>query len=194
MGFNFFAFINRMKYIQRWGLMRSNVPENLQEHCLQTAMIAHMLVTVDNKLYGGSLDADKACVYAIYHDATETITGDMPTPIKYFDDNMRENYKKVEQMASDKLVSMLPPEFSDEFKGIIGYEELDPAYKPYVKAADKISAYIKCVEEENCGNREFFEAKRSISEIINCIDMPCVKYFMENFAPAYELALDELSR
>lgn len=194
MSCNFFAFIGRMKYIQRWGLMRSNIPENLQEHCLQTAMIAHMLVSTDNKFYGGSLDADRACVYALYHDAAETVTGDLPTPIKYFNENIREDYKKIEAMACDRLVKMLPEEFREEFRGIIEYEENDGAYKPYIKAADKISAYLKCVEEENCGNKEFIEAKKSLLEIIDGIEMPCVKYFMEKFAPAFSLALDDLSK
>lgn len=192
MGYSFFAFINRMKYIQRWGLMRSMVPENLQEHCLQTAMIAHMLVKIDNKFFNGKLDPEKACVYALYHDATETITGDLPTPVKYFNETLRENYRMVEDMASKRLVEMLPQEFRAEFTDIIEYEKFDEAYVPYVKAADKISAYLKCIEEENCGNKEFGEAKKTLTGIIDGIKMPCVKYFMENFAPAYALALDEL--
>lgn len=192
MGYSFFAFINRMKYIQRWGLMRSMVPENLQEHCLQTAMIAHMLVKIDNKFYGGSLDPEKACVYALYHDATETITGDLPTPVKYFNEELRENYRVVEDMASKRLVEMLPDDFRKDFEEIIEYEKNDEQYVPYVKAADKISAYFKCIEEENCGNKEFGAAKKTLSDIIGGVEMPCVKYFMENFAPAYLLSLDEL--
>lgn len=181
-----------MKYIQRWGLMRSSVPENLQEHCLQTAMIAHMLACIDRKLYSGTLDPAKACLYALYHDASEIITGDMPTPIKYFDEQMRETYKRIEESANTRLVGMLPPVFQEEFTDILGYEERDPSYQPVVKAADKISAYLKCLEEEKCGNKEFSAAGRSIAAIINAMELPCVHYFMENFVPAYALALDEL--
>lgn len=193
MSYSFFAFVNRMKYIQRWGLMRNNTPENLQEHCLQTAMIAHMLVAVDCKLYGGSLNPERACVYAMYHDAPEIITGDLPTPIKYFDTQTRESYRKIESMACDRLVNMLPEEFRGDFESILKFEESDGEYKAFIKAADKISAYLKCVEEENCGNREFTEAKSSLLEVINDMNIPSVKYFMENFVPAYSLSLDKLN-
>lgn len=192
MSYHFFAFVDRMKYIQRWGLMRSSVPENLQEHCLQTAMIAHMLACIDRTLYGGTLDPAKACLYALYHDASEIITGDLPTPVKYYDRQMRENYRRIEDSANQKLVGMLPPVFRQEFADILGFEERDAVYSGIVKAADKISAYLKCLEEEKCGSREFLAAKKSIGEKLDRMTLPCVRYFMENFVPAYSLSLDEL--
>ena len=193
MDYSFFAFVNRMKYIQRWGLMRNATSDNLQEHSLQTAMIAHMLVIIDNKLFDGKLVPEKAAVYAMYHDAAETITGDMPTPVKYFDDNMRETYGKIEDKANEKLLSMLPDEFGDEFAKILKFETEDSEYRPIVKAADKITAYLKCVEEEKFGNSEFARAKEGTLKAIRTMQIPCVDYFMENFAESFSKPLDEIS-
>lgn len=193
MDYNFFAFVNRMKYIERWSLMRNATKDNLQEHSLQTAMIAHMLVLVDNKLYGGRLDAEKAAVFALYHDAAETITGDMPTPVKYFDENMRNTYGKIENMANEKLLAKLPDEFQEDFRGILDFETVSPEYKPFIKAADKISAYIKCIEEEKYGNKEFEGAKKSIFEYIRGMKLKAADYFLDNFSGAFEKTLDEIS-
>ena len=193
MDYNFFAFVNRMKYIQRWSLMRNATTDNLQEHSLQTAMIAHMLVLIDNKRFGGKLDAEKAAVFALYHDAAETVTGDMPTPVKYFDDNMRTTYGKIEEMANEKLIAKLPDEFKDDFRNILEFEEISPEYKPFIKAADKISAYLKCIEEEKFGNKEFIGAKESILKYINNMNLKAADYFVENFVGAFEKTLDEIS-
>lgn len=193
MDYTFFAFVNRMKYIARWGLMRNATTDNLQEHSLQTAMIAHMLCLIENKKFGGNYDPEKAAVYAIYHDAAETITGDMPTPVKYFDDNMRATYGKIEEKANENLVARLPDEFKEDFKNILCYEDADPEYKKIVKAADKLSAYIKCIEEEKYGNSEFVKAKKTIKKFIKDMKLQSADYFLENFTGAFEKPLDEIS-
>lgn len=193
MDYNFFAFINRMKYIERWSLMRNATTENLQEHSLQTAQIAHMLVLIDNRLFGGTLDPEKAAVFALYHDAAETITGDMPTPVKYFDENMRSTYGKIEEAANEKLVSKLPEEFRDDFRSILEFETQTPEYRPIIKAADKISAYLKCVDEEKYGNKEFSGAKETTLRYIRNMNLKAADYFIDNFAGAFEKTLDEIS-
>ncbi|MBQ7444741.1 MAG: 5'-deoxynucleotidase [Clostridia bacterium] len=189
---DFFAFINRMKYINRWGLMRNTVPDDLQEHCFQTAVIAHALALIDGKFFGGKLNPEKAAVYALYHDAPETITGDMPTPVKYFNAGMRESYREIEDAAKERLLGMLPEELRDDYRAIIGFEEEDADYARIVKAADKITAYIKCVEEENSGNADFRSARESLKKTIDGLDMACVSYFMENFAEGFGKTLDEM--
>ncbi len=173
--------------------MRNATSDNLQEHSLQTAMIAHALALIENKKFGGNFDPDKAAVFALYHDAAETITGDMPTPVKYFDANMRETYGKIEEMANEKLISMLPEEFRDEYRDILEFEKTLPAYKKLIKAADKLSAYLKCVEEEKFGNREFSSARSSTREYILGMGVESAVYFLENFAAAFEKPLDEIS-
>ena len=189
---DFFAFINRMKYIERWGLMRNTVSDNLQEHCFQTAIIAHALALIDAKVYGGSLIPEKAAVYALYHDAPEIITGDMPTPVKYYNDSIRDTYREIEENAQNRLVGMLTDDLKDDFREIINYEETAPEYKAVIKAADKISAYIKCVEEEKSGNADFKSAKKSIRKIIDDMNMPCVDYFMKYYAQGFAKTLDEI--
>jgi len=193
MDYTFFAFLNRMKYIERWGLMRNATSDNLQEHSLVTAMIAHMLCLIENKLYEGKLNPEKAAVYAMYHDAAETITGDMPTPVKYFDATMRSTYAKIEELANEKLVAKLPLEFRDDFREILKFEEITPEYKPIIKAADKISAYIKCIEEEKYGNSEFSSAKKGIYDYIRNMNLKSADYFMDNFVESFSKPLDEIS-
>ena len=191
---DFFAFINRMKYIERWGLMRNTVSDNLQEHCFQTAVLAHALCLIDGKYFGGTLVPERAALYALYHDAPEIITGDMPTPVKYYNSDIRSIYGEIEKNAEDKLVGMLPEDFREDFAKIIGFENADADYKAIVKAADKISAYLKCVEEERCGNSEFLKAKASLLDIIADLGLPSVDYFMEHFAEGFGKPLDELGR
>lgn len=181
-----------MKYIERWGLMRNTVSDNLQEHCFQTAVLAHALCLIDRKYFGGTLAPEKAALYALYHDAPEIITGDMPTPVKYYSPDMRSIYGQIEKNAEKQLIGMLPEDFREDFAGIIGFETADAEYKALVKAADKISAYLKCVEEERCGNGEFRNAKASLLDIITNLGMPCVDYFMEHFAEGFGKPLDEL--
>ncbi len=189
---HFFAYLSRMKLIQRWGLMRNTRPENDMEHALQAAIIAHGLAAVASTRFHRDVNPEHVMALAMYHDAGEVITGDLPTPVKYHNPFMRTEYKKLEELAFQKLLSMLPG-------------DLQPAYRPYlihqedtydwklVKAADRICAYIKCVEEEKAGNSEFLQAKASVLKSIREIDLPEVQVFMEEFVPSFGLSLDELS-
>ena len=198
----FFAAVSRMKYIERWALMRASRPENLSEHSLEVAMIAHALCTIGNVRYGKDLNGERAALVALYHDATEIITGDMPTPVKYGSDRLRSAYKAVEAEAQDHLLSRLPEDLQPSFRSILmpGTEEGDdPRAEKYmlslVKAADKLSALIKCIEEENAGNNEFRTAKESTQRAIDamCGDFPEVADFVREFLPPYGSTLDELS-
>ena len=191
---DFFALINRMKYINRWGLMRHTVPDDLQEHCFQTAAVAHAIALIDKKLFGGSLVPEKAALYALYHDAPETITGDMPTPVKYYNESIRDSYKEFEAVARERLIGMVPEELRDDYRAIINFEEEDRAYAPVVKAADKITAYIKCVEEEHSGNADFRSARESLRNTIGGMKIPAVDYFMEHFEGSFGKTLDELGK
>ncbi len=188
----FFAYINRMKYINRWGLMRNTDTENIQEHSLQVAILAHALCIIKNKYFGGNINADRSCVYALYHDANEIITGDLPTPVKYFNPQIKESYRKIEDISKEKLVSMLPDDMQDEYRSILFYEE-DDEYRDIIRAADKLSAYIKCVEEVKAGNKEFLQAKESIYNVLVDMNLPELEYFMEHFLPSYSLSLDEMN-
>ena len=188
----FFAYINRMKYINRWGLMRNTDTENIQEHSLQVAILAHALCIIKNKYFGGNINADRSCVYALYHDANEIITGDLPTPVKYFNPQIKESYRKIEDISKEKLVSMLPEDMQDEYRSILFYEE-DDEYRDIIRAADKLSAYIKCVEEVKAGNKEFLQAKESIYNVLVDMNLPELEYFMEHFLPSYSLSLDEMN-
>ena len=189
---HFFAFLSRMKYINRWGLMRNTFSENIQEHSLQVAFIAHALAVIRNKFFGGTLNPDKIAVAAMFHDSNETITGDMPTPIKYFNPDIKQVYKDIEDISKNKLLTMLPDELKDIYRDILFGAEQDKEVQEIVKAADKISAYIKCIEEQKAGNREFKKAGSAIHKAISQIELPEVKYFMEKFMPSFSLTLDEL--
>lgn len=198
MAYNFFAAISRMKYIGRWALMRNSREETLSEHSLEVAMIAHALCIIGNVRYGHKMNAEKAALIGIYHDASEIITGDMPTPVKYYNSNIRSAYKDVEQIADEKLLSKLPDDLKDEFDSIFKGDEDDPedAYmRRLVKAADKLSALIKCMEERQSGNSEFRTAENSIRKKVDGMsrDLPEVRDFMDEFLPAYGKTLDELN-
>lgn len=192
MPYHFYAMMSRMKYINRWGLMNNTKNENISEHSQQVAIIAHCLVLIHNKRFGGHLDAERAAVLAIFHDSTEIITGDMPTPIKYFNPQINEAYKKIENVAADKLISMLPEDFKEDFEEIIKANgEQDKELKKYVKAADKFSALIKCIEELRMGNDEFIKAKDTIETSLKNMNLPEVEVFEKEFLPSFSLALDE---
>lgn len=180
-----------MKYIKRWSLMRSVREENIMEHTEQVAVIAHALAVIKNKMFGGAVDENKVLLYALYHETGEVITGDLPTPIKYFNKEINTAYKDLERIASEKLLTMLPGELTDIYKDYVLPDTDCYEYK-LVKAADKISAYLKCVEEVKAGNSEFKKAKTSVGKALKAFDMEEVKYFIENMLPAYELTLDEL--
>lgn len=189
--YKFFAFLDRMKYIRRWSLMRSVREENIMEHTEQVAVIAHALALIGNRMFGKKTDAEKAALYALYHETGEVITGDLPTPIKYFNEDIRSAYKDLEKNACVKLLGMLPEELKADYETYVQPDTDRYEYK-LAKAADKISAYLKCVEEVKAGNTEFKKAKTSTLKAVKALEMEEVKYFMENIAPAYELALDEL--
>ena len=197
MSYNFFATISRMKYIERWALMRNSRAENLSEHSLEVAMIAHALCVIGNVRHGKNLDADKAALIGLYHDSSEIITGDMPTPVKYYNEGIQSAYKEVESIAEKKLLNELPNDLRPEFEKLYRAEptEDDRYMRRLVKAADKLSAYIKCIEEENSGNREFRSAKKSIEKKLSSMsaELPEIVDFMNDFIPSYGKTLDELS-
>jgi 5'-deoxynucleotidase len=189
--YDFFAFLSRMRYISRWGLMRNTVPENIQEHSLDVAVIAHALATIRNTYFNGSLDAGRVALYGIFHDASEIFTGDMPTPVKHFNPNFKRSFHQLEDRARRKLLAMLPPELSREYEPLFFFEG-EAEYVSLVKAADKIAALAKCIEEEKSGNLEFRRARAEHEENLAASPLPEVRYFMEKFLPGYRLSLDEL--
>ena len=187
---SFFALISRMRYIGRWGLMRNSLPENIQEHSHMVAVIAHALAVIGKELYGKDIDPQLCATAALYHDASEIITGDLPTPIKYSNDMIKNSYKELEHQASLRLLNLLPEELRGSFEPLL--LEADQEVTAYVKAADKLAAYIKCIEERKAGNNEFISAEAQILGVLQANPLPELKYFMENFIPAFELTLDEL--
>ena len=188
----FFAMVSRMKYINRWALMRNEHSENLSEHSFEVAVIAHALAVIKNKRFGGNVNGERAALLGLFHDTPETLTGDMPTPVKYYSEEVRKAYKTVEENACRSLVEMLPEDFRDEFSPLLIANEEDAELWKLVKAADKISALIKCLEERKAGNSEFVMAGEGIKESIGKLDMPEAKVFIEEFLPAFEMTLDEL--
>ena len=191
MAYNFFPMISRMRYINRWGLMRNTRLENIQEHSHQVAVLAHALAVIQNRYYGGQVDPGAVAVAALYHDASEILTGDMPTPIKYDNPDIQNAYKQVESVAEQKLLSMLPEDLRPDFNDIITIP--DPQVHALVKAADKLSAYLKCVEELKAGNTEFKKAKEQTYAALCQNAIPALQYFMEHFLEGFELTLDELT-
>jgi 5'-deoxynucleotidase len=190
---NFYAMMSRMKYINRWGLMNNTKYENLSEHSLQVAMLAHCLVLIHNKRFAGSLNAERASILAVFHDSTEIITGDMPTPIKYFNNTIKDAYKDIENAAADRLCSLLPEDFREDMELIIKQNsDEDKELKKFVKAADRFSALIKCIEELRMGNEEFRQAKTGIEKSIKEMNMPEAEVFSKEFLPAFSLSLDEM--
>ena len=187
---HFFAYISRMRFIQRWALMRNTAPENVQEHSHQVAVLAHALAVIRNEKFGGAVDPGQVAVAALYHDASEILTGDMPTPIKYDNPAIRTAYKDVEAVAEHKLLNMLPEELRGVYAPILTVE--DPEIEALVKAADKLSAYIKCVEELKAGNNEFREAASQTRKALESYGMPEVESFLETFMDSFSLTLDEL--
>lgn len=188
----FFAMMTRMRNITRWGLMRNNITENLTEHSYDTAVTAHALAVIGKEKFGKDIDPGQIAAVALFHDASEIITGDMPTPVKYNNPEIQAAYKSIEHAASQSLLRMLPEELQPQYRVLFAFEADNPELYRYVKAADKISAYIKCVEELRGGNDEFRRAAIQTREAIMKMDMPEVAYYMEQFAPAFSLSLDEL--
>ncbi len=191
MDYDFFAYLARMKYIKRWALMRSNTEENIMEHSLQVAEIAHAIGLIKNEIYGGKVDLYKVLCFSVYHEASEVITGDLPTPIKYFNSQINSAYKDLENLASERLISKLPDELKPFYRDFILCDKDSDEYK-IMKAADRIAAYVKCVDEVKSGNSEFAAAKESIGKDIRSIDDQAVRYFIEKILPSFEKTLDEL--
>ncbi|MCL2820507.1 MAG: 5'-deoxynucleotidase [Oscillospiraceae bacterium] len=189
--YSFFALISRMKNITRWSLMRNNTLENIQEHSHTVAVIAHALAVIRKDVFGRKADPGLAASMALFHDSSEIFTGDMPTPIKYYDAEIMEAYKKVESVASKKLLTALPSEMRPAYKKILSPDEKNEMTE-LVKAADRLAAYVKCIEELKTGNLDFKLAAEQSRDKLSKLDLPEVKYFMDNFIPAYELTLDEL--
>ena len=190
-GYSFFAYLSRMRYISRWGLMRNSCPENIQEHSHMVAVLAHALALISREVYGNKTISPETCATAaLFHDAPEIITGDMPTPVKYYNPQIREAYQQVETVAEDQLLNMLPENLRDWYAPYI--RESDPEVKRFVKAADKLSAHIKCLEELKASNHEFILAARQTRQALDEMDMPEVCYFIENFLDSFTLTLDEL--
>ena len=191
MSYAFFAYLSRLRLIRRWSLMRNTQPENDAEHSLQVAMIAHAIAVIGRDRYARDADPEHVLALAVYHDATEVMTGDLPTPVKYHNDELRGAYRRLEDVSADRLLSLLPqdlqPAFSPYLKQAPGYA------RDVVKAADRISAYIKCLEEKRAGNREFDYAAENVKKSIDAMNLPEVKDFLADFLPAFEMTLDELN-
>ena len=191
MNSHFFAMLARMKYINRWALMRNIQEESICQHSMETAAFAHALALIKNKYFGGNLNPERAMVLALYHDMPEIITGDLPTPVKYFNEDMREVYSKVEESACKKLLSMLPKDLQEDYAPLFFKKGEDEYLWKIVKAADKINALTKCIEEKNAGNREFESALISTEKSIREMKMEEADYFLDTFIESFSLTLDE---
>lgn len=191
MSYNFFALMARMKHIGRWGLMRSSVPENVSEHSHMVAILAHALAVIEREKFGGTVDPGEVAVAAIYHDAPEILTGDLPTPVKYDNPAIQAAYKDVEALSAEKLLSLLPEEFQSLYRPYVS-ETCGRDITRLVKAADKLAAHIKCLEELRSGNAEFKQAAHQTRQALEQLDIPALDYFMTEFLPGFSLSLDEL--
>ena len=190
-GLHFFALISRMKYIQRWGLMRNVVQENVQEHSHMVAVLAHALAVIRRDVLGQPADPNACAAAALFHDASEIMTGDLPTPVKYFNPSIMKDYKEVEYLSKKQLMTYLPDEMQDTYRLLV-FEETDEDVMILVKAADKLAAYIKCVEELKTGNNEFKKASEQVYETLKNMELPELDYFLQHFLPSFSLSLDEL--
>ena len=190
---HFFANLARMKLIYRWPLMRNIQSENIAEHSLQVAMVAHALSVISNRLFGGELDADRAAVMALFHDASEVLTGDLPTPVKYHNPEIAREYKKIELAAEQRLLDLLPVELKEDYRPLLDSGSADTKLASVVKDADTLCAYTKCLEELAAGNREFEPARKRLEEMLAQRMTPAIRYFIDTFVPSFSLPLDELS-
>lgn len=191
---HFFAHLSRLKLINRWPLMRNVRTENVSEHSLQVAMVAHALAAIRNRKFGGELDAGRIALLAMYHDASEVLTGDLPTPVKYFNTQIAQEYKAIEKIAQQKLVEMVPEDLQDIFAPLIDEQQCSAEEKAIVKQADALCAYLKCLEELSAGNNEFLLAKTRLERTLEARRSPEMDYFMQVFVPSFQLSLDEISQ
>lgn len=187
---SFYALLFRQKYIKRWGLMRNVTEENLAEHSAESAILTHALATIGNAVFGKNYDVGRAVSLALFHDASEVVTGDLPTPVKYFSRRIRSSYAEIEENAASLLLAKLPAQLRTEYEYLFSHGE--PELRILVKAADKLCAYIKCVEEEKSGNREFRQARISVAKALDEIDCPELKWFREYLLPSFDMTLDEM--
>ena len=190
MSSSFFAYIFRMRYIARWALMRNTRTENVEEHSYEVSVLAHALAVVGQEIFHKDVNPDRVATAALFHDAPEIITGDLPTPIKYFNPAIKSAYDQVEAVAQDKLLGMLPPELTEAYAPLLRVE--DPKVRCYIKAADKLAAWLKCLEERKAGNREFVQAEEETLHALKDMDMDEVTWFLEHMGEAFGLTLDEL--
>lgn len=190
MQYRFFAMLSRMRYIGRWALMRNTFEENVQEHSHMVAVLAHGLALIDRDILGGSADPERCATAALFHDAPEILTGDLPTPIKYYNPQIKSAYKQIEAVSCEKLLALLPQELQKSYRPLLFEQE--PEVSRIVKAADKLSAYIKCIEELKAGNGEFASAAEQTKKALEQMALPCLDYFMAHFLESFRLTLDEL--
>jgi len=189
---HFFAYLSRMRFIRRWGLMHNTYPENIQEHTLRVAMIAHALAIIRNRLFRGSVNPERAVALALYHDASEVFTGDLPAPVKYFNPDIKAAYKAIEATAARRLFDMLPENLQRDYESLFLPTDADAVHRELIGAADKLCAYLKCLEEIAAGNQEFSKAEKTLRATVESLSLPEVRYFMETFVPSFKLTLDEL--
>ncbi len=186
---HFFAMLFRMKYIDRWALMRNVRKETLAEHTLETAFIAHALAVIENKRFGGNYEPEKAALFALFHDVPEIITGDLPTPIKYYNEDIKNIYSEIESAAADRLINLLPEDLRSDYQPLFDID--DEKYKKIVKAADKLSALIKCRDEIGMGNNDFSSAEKSTLKSVKKLGLPSVEIFLKEFTGSFSLPIDE---
>jgi 5'-deoxynucleotidase len=188
-----FAYLSRMKFIKRWGLMHTTYPENIQEHSLRVAMIAHALAVIRNRLYGGRVSPERVAALALYHDVGEVLTGDLPAPVKHSNPDIKSAYEEIETAARRRLLEMVPAPLQADFRALLLPGDADRPHLDLVRAADKLCAWVKCLEEIASGNPEFAKAEKALRASLEAIDLPEVRYFVEVFAPSFRLTLDELA-
>ncbi|MBN2982965.1 5'-deoxynucleotidase [Cohnella algarum] len=190
---HFLAYLYRLQYIERWSLMRKTTEENVAEHSFHTALLAHLLASISRYVFGNDVSPEEAATYALFHDATEVITGDIPTPVKHHNPDILSNFRQIETLAADRLLSTVPEPLRDVYRPLLGRKAVSPALAKLVKAADVLDAYLKCVSEMSAGNREFATARRQMEERLRGLDLPEVEWFLDRLAPSFEKTVDELS-
>ncbi|MFB0842618.1 5'-deoxynucleotidase [Paenibacillus oleatilyticus] len=190
---HFLAYLYRLRYIERWSLMRNVLKENVAEHSFHVSILTHVLCTIANEVYGKQVPTERAVSMALFHDATEVFTGDIPTPVKHHNPKILSNFREIEQLAAERLLDMIPEPLRHVYDPlIVAKKDADPELKKYVKGADLLDAYLKCVSELSAGNREFATAKKQIEQSIEEMNMPELDYFLQHLAPSLEKTLDEL--
>jgi 5'-deoxynucleotidase len=190
---HFFAYLLRMKFIRRWGLMHSTYPENIQEHSLRVAQITHALAIIRNRVFGGDVSPERAATLALYHDISEVLTGDLPSPVKQFNPEIHRAYHAIEAASKDKLFALIPDALKPGYEAFFRADPRDESHRRLVHAADKLCAYLKCLEETGAGNPEFAQAEKSLRASVEELDLPEVRYFLDTFVPSFRLTLDELN-